>query len=512
MEVGYRAVAFSSSSGGSSSSTCFKMQSMMDNNGKVIEKLKTEIRMRYESSQFVGEEVRRMEGDLRKATVKIISGNKSAFISDRLIQDNILAVHEILHSLKTRDDSEALGMAIKLDMAKAYDRVECVLINGSPHSWIFFTAKRATTRAAAGGVSISHLFFTDDSVIFCQAKEGEAREVLRVLDWYVQDGFGKYLGLQSDFGAWKKNVFEGVRRNLEMRMNGWAEHFLSQAGRETLIKSVAMALPNYALFCFRRSVGICKEIERAIAGFWWSGSDRKREMSWVAWDKMKKIKTRAGLALRIFNIGFEIFLGVEGVDTGEKGFGQGVKELFRVDGMTWHEELIRSWFEPCDAALILSIPFSRYELQDQLIWHFTKHGDYSVKSGYKVACRMISSGELDNLLQGVGFGLWRLWKCRNDRTFNGVVWHPFDAIRPWQQNLGEYRVMEVQTREEEERGKMGRFEGVLQPSEQKKWKKLPFGSWKVNCDAVWNVKRGTGAVGWGHPRLCGVAANGRWHG
>ncbi|KAM0978663.1 hypothetical protein ACFX2C_014613 [Malus domestica] len=67
MEVGYRAVAFSSSSGGSSSSTCFKMQSMMDNNGKVIEKLKTEMRMRYESSQFVGEEVRRMEGDLRKA-------------------------------------------------------------------------------------------------------------------------------------------------------------------------------------------------------------------------------------------------------------------------------------------------------------------------------------------------------------------------------------------------------------------------------------------------------------
>ncbi|KAM1955585.1 hypothetical protein ACFX16_025095 [Malus domestica] len=56
--------------------------------------------------------------------------------------------------------------------------------------------------------------------------------------------------------------------------------------------------------------------------------------------------------------------------------------------------------------------------------------------------------------------------------------------------------MEVQTREEEERGKTRRSEGVLQPSEQKKWKEPPFGSWKVNCDATWHANKGTGAVGW----------------
>ena len=40
------------------------------------------------------------------------------------IQDNILVVHEILHSLLHKKNEDQAGMAIKLDMAKAYDRVE----------------------------------------------------------------------------------------------------------------------------------------------------------------------------------------------------------------------------------------------------------------------------------------------------------------------------------------------------------------------------------------------------
>lgn len=55
---------------------------------------------------------------------KVISDNQSAFVDGKHIQDNILVVHEILHSLLHQKKEDQAGMAIKLDMAKAYDRVE----------------------------------------------------------------------------------------------------------------------------------------------------------------------------------------------------------------------------------------------------------------------------------------------------------------------------------------------------------------------------------------------------
>lgn len=158
-------------------------------------------------------------------------------------------------------------------------------------------------RVSSGGVSVSHLLFANDSVVFCHATEEEALGVISVLDQYaegsgqvinkdksslffgsnctkrmrkkilritciqVREGFGKHLGLQADFGQSKKVVFEEVRKNIENRMGGRAERFLSQAGKEVLIKSVAMAMPNHAISSFKLPVGVCKEIEGEIARY-----------------------------------------------------------------------------------------------------------------------------------------------------------------------------------------------------------------------------------------------------
>jgi hypothetical protein len=54
----------------------------------------------------------------------IILNNQSAFILGRLITDNVLATYETLHSMHTRMWSKVGFMGIKLDMSKAYDRVE----------------------------------------------------------------------------------------------------------------------------------------------------------------------------------------------------------------------------------------------------------------------------------------------------------------------------------------------------------------------------------------------------
>ena len=113
-----------------------------------------------------------------------------------------------------------------------------------------------------------------------------------------RDGFGKYLGIQADFGHSKKMVFESVRRGVESRIDGWAEQFLSPAGKEILLKSVAMAIPNHVMACFKLPVGTCKELERIMAQFWWRGQAKSKGCHWVAWDKMTVSKKEGWLGFR----------------------------------------------------------------------------------------------------------------------------------------------------------------------------------------------------------------------
>lgn len=85
---------------------------------------------------------------------------------------------------------------------------------------------------------------------------------------------GKYLGMPSDWGASKKDVFAWILAKVHMKLESWKENLLSKAGKEILIKSVIQAIPHYAMSIFKIPISICRTIEMKVANFWWKNSNR----------------------------------------------------------------------------------------------------------------------------------------------------------------------------------------------------------------------------------------------
>lgn len=59
---------------------------------------------------------------LQSVLPRLVSGFQSCFVSGRLTTDNIIRAQEIIHTLRKRK-SRKVGMIVKLDLEKAYDRV-----------------------------------------------------------------------------------------------------------------------------------------------------------------------------------------------------------------------------------------------------------------------------------------------------------------------------------------------------------------------------------------------------
>ncbi|KAK5833831.1 hypothetical protein PVK06_017694 [Gossypium arboreum] len=98
---------------------------------------------------IIGEEVTKYYLDVLHGRRNMEEINKTgAFIVGRQITDNIFVAYEILHSFKKRRGSSKKGFALKLDMSKAYDRIEWGFLEnmirrlGSGEDWIMLITRQ----------------------------------------------------------------------------------------------------------------------------------------------------------------------------------------------------------------------------------------------------------------------------------------------------------------------------------------------------------------------------------
>ena len=171
---------------------------------------------------------------------------------------------------------------------------------------------KATRDKQISGISIgrgcpflTHLFFADDSLLFCKASVQECQKLVDILNCYeaasgqkintdkssvffspntpqgrkdfilnilgpMQDSrHNKYLGLPSIIGKSKTQVFAEVKERVRKKLAGWKGKLLSIGGREILIKAVAQAVPTYTMSCFQLPKTLCKDLEKIMRNFWW---------------------------------------------------------------------------------------------------------------------------------------------------------------------------------------------------------------------------------------------------
>ncbi|KAF5454462.1 hypothetical protein F2P56_024124 [Juglans regia] len=180
---------------------------------------------------------------LKRVMDDFISRCHSAFIPGRLISDNVIEAYEMLHSMKCRHRNRVRSMAVKLDISKAYDKVEWGYLEAVMRKWVLGLDGQAKEKDGclifgkanwkewkkisgilevyekASGQSLNKLKKT---VLFSLIVGAEVRDgIVKDCGARVQNNYEKYLGLPIMVGRSRYQSFSNVKDRVWKKLSNW---------------------------------------------------------------------------------------------------------------------------------------------------------------------------------------------------------------------------------------------------------------------------------------------------
>nr|CAN64640.1 hypothetical protein VITISV_033931 [Vitis vinifera] len=299
---------------------------------------------------------------LKRVLNKVVAPTQNAFVMGRPILDASLIANEVIDSWQKRKEK---GLICKLDIEKAYDSINwqfllktlhkmgfgskwlgwmwscisfakfSVLVNGVPAG--FFPSSKGLRqgdplspylfvlgievldalirRAVAGGylsgcsiqgdrrhnLKISHLFFADDTIVFCEANKEHLTHLSWILLWFeaasglrinldkseiilvgvveeieemaVELGCrvgslpSQYLGLPLGASNKAPSVWDGMEEKVRRKLARWKRQYISKGGRITLIRSTLASMPIYHMSLFRMPKSVARRLDKVQRDF-----------------------------------------------------------------------------------------------------------------------------------------------------------------------------------------------------------------------------------------------------
>ncbi|GAU49883.1 hypothetical protein TSUD_408220 [Trifolium subterraneum] len=391
----------------------------------------------------------------------VISYNQGAFIDGRLITDNTLMASDIFHYLKHTNRKNGY-VGIKTDMVKAYDRVEWSFLEATLNSMGFPHPMTQTIM---------------NNKIGAETKQ----DIKQILPNNVVDHIAKYLAMLTLGGRSKNHMFNFIMEKVWKKLKGWKEKNLSFAGRSTLIKVVAQAIPTYLMSSFLIPKGICEQMEKMICHFWWGSSTDSRKIHWVKWANVCKHKKEGGIGFRNFRAFNEALLAKQGwrlitnpnslvaqmlkAKYHPKTVGKGdnihiwednwihqkgnsntwsqkpateymmVKDIMNREAQGWNEQVIKEIFIPQEAEKILQIPIIDRSQPDTNTWANTRDGNYTVKTGYQAIIDWEKDNQQDRASSSTTNNEhWNmLWKLKVPPKQSHLIWRILNKALPVKQ-------------------------------------------------------------------------------
>ncbi|XP_075091576.1 uncharacterized protein LOC142171774 [Nicotiana tabacum] len=231
---------------------------------------------------------------------------------------------EIVTDIRLR--AKPANVMIKLDMAKAYDRVSWNQASGffkstrgvkqgDPLSPLLFMLSAEVLSRSLNKMfedkdfigfgmpkwsePLNHLTYADDTIIFASTQPESLKKAVRDATGFARWEFSfTNLGCPIFYTRRSKYYYNDLIEKVKAKLHSWKRKLLSFGGEATLITSVLQSMPVHMLSMLDPTNNVIEHLHKMFERFFLSTNEEGRSRHWASWQKLCLPKEEVGLGFR----------------------------------------------------------------------------------------------------------------------------------------------------------------------------------------------------------------------